>query len=55
MFERQLLLEGIQNVWASHNVDPEQFVRYLLPESVKWWQSLNDFWNGKSKFVGEGL
>jgi hypothetical protein len=49
------LLEGIQNVWGNNDVDPELFVPYLLPESVKWWRSLNDFWNGKSKFVGEGI
>jgi len=48
-------LEGIQNVWSNQGADPESFMRYLLPESAKWWRSLNDFWNGKSKFVGEGL
>jgi hypothetical protein len=48
------LLEGIQNVW-SHEIDPELFRPYLLPISAKWWQSLNDFWSGKSKFVGEAL
>lgn len=49
------LLEGIQNVWSNNNVDPELFAAHLLPESIRWWRSLNDFWNGKSKFVGEGL
>lgn len=48
------LLEGIQNVW-SHDIDPELFAPYLLPESTRWWRSLNDFWSGKSRFVGEGL
>jgi hypothetical protein len=48
------LLEGIQNVW-SHSIDPEIFAAYLLPESARWWQSLNDFWTGKAKFVGEGM
>jgi hypothetical protein len=47
------LLEGIQNVWSNKGTDPELFVKHLLPESAKWWQSLNDFWSGKSKFVGE--
>src|SRR5262245_37547215 len=46
------LLEGIQNVWGN---EAESFVQHLLPVSAKWWQSLNDFWSGKSKFVGEGL
>lgn len=49
------LLEGIQNVWGNEGTDPELFVQHLLPVSAKWWQSLNDFWAGKSKFVGEGL
>lgn len=49
------LLEGIQNVWGNEGTDPELFVQHLLPVSVKWWKSLNDFWNGKSRFVGEGL
>ena len=49
------LLEGIQNVWGNEGTDPELFVRHLLPVSAKWWQSLNDFWSGNSKFVGEGL
>jgi hypothetical protein len=46
------LLEGIQNVWGNQNTDPELFAQHLLPESAKWWQSLNDFWSGKIKFVG---
>lgn len=49
------LLEGIQNVWRNEGTDPELFVRHLLPVSTKWWRSLNDFWAGKSKFVGENL
>lgn len=49
------LLEGIQNVWSNNGVDPELFSAHLLPESAKWWRSLNDFWSGRSKYVGEGL
>jgi hypothetical protein len=49
------LLEGIQNVWGNNGVDPELFFPFLLPESVRWWKSLNKFWNGESKHVGEGL
>jgi hypothetical protein len=49
------LLEAIQNVWGHEGTDPEMFARHLLPVSTKWWQSLIDFWSGKSKFVGEGL
>lgn len=49
------LLEGIQNVWGNNNVDPEFFLSFLLPESVRRWKSLNKFWSGESKQVGEGL
>ncbi len=49
------LLEGIQNVWNNADVDPELFARHLLPESARWWRSLQDFWSGRSKFVGDGL
>jgi hypothetical protein len=49
------LLEGIQNVWSNEGVDPELFARDLLPESARWWQSLQAFWSGRSRFVGEGL
>ena len=47
------LLEGIQNGWSNQKVDPELFSHYLLPVSAKRWQSLNSFWSGKSKFVGD--
>ena len=49
------LLEGIQNVWPNKGVDPELFYPFLRPQSAKLWQSLNDFWQGKIRFVGEGL
>jgi hypothetical protein len=49
------LLEGIQNIWGNNHTDPDLFARHLLPESARWWQNLNDFWSGKSRFVGEGL
>jgi len=49
------LLEAIQNNWANNDADPEAFAHYLHRESARWWQSLNDFWSGKSKSVGEGL
>ncbi len=48
------LLEGIQNN-ASHRFDPEVFLQFLGPETRKWWDELNAFWQGKRKYVGEGL
>ena len=49
------LLEGIQNVWSNNNIEPELFFPFLLPESARWWNSLNKFWKGESKHVGEDL
>jgi len=49
------ILEGIQNVWGNNDADPENFVRFLKPESKKWWYELNAFWNGERRYVGEGL
>ena len=48
-------LEGIQNVWSNNSVDPEQFTTYLGPETVRWWRSLNRFWNAEIRYVGEDL
>jgi hypothetical protein len=41
------MLESIQIVAGNSGVDPEVFRGYLRPESLKWWQALNDFWSGK--------
>ena len=40
-------LEDIQN----YN-NPEKFIPYLGPESLKWWNHLNDFWSGEAPQVG---
>jgi hypothetical protein len=45
------LLEGIQNVWANSGADPENFAKYLLAESRRWWQGLNRFWSGQASAV----
>lgn len=49
------ILEDIQNVWVNNNVDPEKFACFLFPKSKAYWQSLNDFWDGKVPFVGFGI
>jgi hypothetical protein len=49
------LLESIQNNWSHTDVDPEAFVRYLPPESAKWWRSLERFWRGEIPFVGQDI
>lgn len=40
------LLEGIQNHAEHQGLDPAAFAQYLKPETAKWWNKLNDFWNG---------
>lgn len=47
------LLEGIQNIAGSTNLDPEVFYNYLEPVSSKWWNELNKSWNGEIKYVGQ--
>ncbi len=39
------LLENIQNSWRGRGIDPQEFAQFLKPESLKWWQSLNTFWD----------
>ena len=48
------LLEGIQSVWGHSSISPEEFLRYLGPESRSWWQGLNNFWSGKAPVVRSG-
>jgi hypothetical protein len=45
------VLEGIQNVWGNSGVDPAHFAAYLGPEALRWWNGLNEFWNGRAKYV----
>ncbi|MDQ2088211.1 hypothetical protein RBH29_17445 [Herbivorax sp. ANBcel31] len=49
------ILESMQNLCLNSDLNPEIFVQYLKAESKKWWDSLNDFWSGKSKYVGENI
>jgi hypothetical protein len=48
-------LEGIQNVWENLGADPEEFRIFLGGESKRWWDSLNQFWEGKISHVGADL
>jgi hypothetical protein len=48
-------LETLQNYAGNTGVDPERFRRYLMPESVRWWDELDRFWSGESPYVGAGL
>ena len=45
-------LESLQNNAAG---DAEKFVQYLMPVSLKWWNELNKFWDGESKYVGQTI
>ena len=44
------LLESLQNI-AGANAD--DFVKYLKPESLKWWNELNKFWDGRVRYLGQ--
>ena len=39
-------LEGLQNASGNNGLDPDVFVPWLGPESKKWWDKLNRFWDG---------
>jgi len=49
------ILESIQNVWGHSETDPEKFTEFLLPVSLKYWNSLNKFWNGEIPVVGSDI
>jgi hypothetical protein len=45
------ILEGIQNIWANNDINPEFFLEYLGTEGRAHWRDLNDFWSGKAPQV----
>ena len=45
-------LESLQNHSSHVELDPEVFVCYLHPVSLRWWDALNRFRSGKIPFVG---
>ena len=45
------VLEGIQNAWSHSAADLQSFVSYLGPESLRWWNGVNEFWQGKVPYV----
>jgi hypothetical protein len=49
------ILESIQNVWSHSGLNPDSFAGYLLPESLKWWRSLQRFWAGEIPYVGHDV
>jgi len=42
------LLESLQSNAEHQEVDPAVFVPFLGPESARWWDKLNRFWDGDS-------
>lgn len=46
-------LEDIQTVWDNSVRDRSEIYNLLLPESKKWWNQVDKFWNGKIKSIGE--
>ncbi|MCT4776797.1 MULTISPECIES: DUF7674 family protein [Exiguobacterium] len=46
------LLEDMQNKLLYAGRETNVFHEYLHQESLKWWNHLNDFWDGKTKYVG---
>jgi hypothetical protein len=46
-------LEGLQNVWSNRGTDPESIFPLLGENSRQWWIELNEFWSGRTKYVGQ--
>ena len=49
------LLEGIQNYSGVSELDLVYFRSILRPESQRWWDSINKFWQKEIPFVGADL
>ena len=49
------LLQGIQNHSGVSEFDPIHFRSILRPESQRWWDSINKFWQKEIPFVGADL
>jgi len=47
------LLEGIQHSERHAGIDPGEFERWLLPESKKWWNKVDRFWDGDARALRE--
>jgi hypothetical protein len=47
------ILETIQNHAGHANIDSESFTRWLGPESKKWWDRLDRFWDGDATALQE--
>jgi hypothetical protein len=45
------ILEAIQNIACHANIPHDAFEPFLRPESQRWWDKLNDFWEGQSSTV----
>ncbi len=46
------LLEDLQNKNLHKTTTPEEFIKYLLPESRKWWTKVENFWE-KGEIIKE--
>ncbi|GLX66594.1 DUF7674 family protein [Paenibacillus glycanilyticus] len=42
------LLEDLQNRLLNNEINTNVFNQYLKQESLKWWNHLNDLWDGKT-------
>ncbi|WP_018428669.1 hypothetical protein [Hoeflea sp. 108] len=45
------LLEDLQNTKLHMSTDPAAFRPWLRPESLLWWEGVEDFWAGRTPLV----
>lgn len=48
-------LEDLQNQLGNYQIYKKPIEILLWPETRIWWDHLNNFWDGKTKYVGEPL
>ncbi len=47
------ILESLQNQNLHRSTEPDQFCSYLKPQSARWWDKLNRFWEQNEPLVDE--
>jgi hypothetical protein len=48
-----VVLKACKNIMGNRGLDANVLVPFLGPESAKWWNQLNEFWDGETRYVGE--
>lgn len=47
------LLENLQNFGEENDFENQPFLKYLKPESLKWWNQVRKFWTSEIQYIGQ--